>query len=105
MAAIRSRSLMAEHWVVPSFDKWNYMNTKELARMKLGVVAEEDIFSKTTTEYFTEYYELLIPWLNRLRKVAFPDGGRWKREDRELYSWMKEILREARMDPKVLADG
>jgi hypothetical protein len=87
--------------VVPRFDKWNYVDTEELAGMKLGVVAEEDIFRKTTTEYFTEYYESLISWLNRLRRVAFPGGGR---EDRELYSRMKEILREARMDPKVLAD-
>jgi hypothetical protein len=90
--------------VVPQFDKWNYADTEELAKLKLGTVSDEGIFCKTITEYFTEYYKPLIPWLNRLRRVVFPNGGRWKSEDRELYSRMKGILCEARKDPQVLAD-
>ncbi|KND88556.1 hypothetical protein TOPH_06897 [Tolypocladium ophioglossoides CBS 100239] len=27
--------------------------------MKLGIIAEEDIFRKTTEEFFTEYYKSL----------------------------------------------
>jgi hypothetical protein len=38
----------------------------------------------------------MIPCVNRLRKVVFPGGGRWKEEDKKLYSRMKEILQEAR---------
>jgi len=49
-------------------------------------------------KHFTEYYEPLIPCLNRLRGAVFPDGGRWKIKDRELYSGMKEIIHKARKD-------
>jgi hypothetical protein len=93
-----------EERVVPQFDKWNYADPEELAKLKLGTVSDDDIFRKTAAEHFTEYYKPLIPWLKGLRRVVFPDGGRWKREDRELYSRMKEILRKARKDPDVLAD-
>ena len=88
--------------VVPQFDKWNYVDMGELAILKLGTVSDEGIFRKTATEYFTEYYKSLIPWLNRLRRVVFPDGGRWKREDKELYYQIKEVLREATTDKEVL---
>jgi len=54
--------------------------------------------------HFTEYYKPLVPCLNRLKRVVFPEGRRWKSEDRELYARMKEIIREARKDPEVLAD-
>jgi len=91
-----------EERVVPQFDKWNSVDTEELAKLKLGTVSDEGIFNKTTTEHFTEYHKPLIPWLNRLRRVVFPEGRRWKSEDRELYSRMKEIIREARNDPKVV---
>ncbi|KAG9229575.1 hypothetical protein BJ875DRAFT_537638 [Amylocarpus encephaloides] len=92
-----------EERVVPQFDKWNSVDTKELAKLKLGTVSDEGIFNKTTTEHFTEYRKPLMHWLNRLRRVVFSEGRRWKSEDRELYSRMKEVIREARKDPKVLA--
>ncbi|KAK4095776.1 hypothetical protein N658DRAFT_570173 [Parathielavia hyrcaniae] len=81
--------------VVAEFDKWNYANTEELAKLKLGTVSDEDIFRKTMEEFFTEYYQPLLPWVNKLRKAVFPAGGRWKREDSGLYARMREILGEA----------
>jgi hypothetical protein len=33
--------------VVQEFDKWNYANTEELAKLKLGTVSDNDIFRKT----------------------------------------------------------
>jgi hypothetical protein len=42
-----------------------------------------------------------MPWVNRLRKVVFPSGGRWEKDDIRLYSRMKEVLREARKDPDI----
>ena len=93
-----------EEKAVPRFDKWNYADAEEPAKLKLGTVSDEGIFRKTTTEHFTKYYKPLIPWLNRLRRVVFPNSRRWKSEDRELYSRVKKIIREARKDPKVLAD-
>ena len=86
--------------VIPRFEKWNYV---ELAGIKLGTVSDEDIFRKTITEFFTGYYKPLIPWVNRLRRIVFPNGERWKKPEPELYALMKGILRNAQEDPKVLA--
>ncbi|KAL2259061.1 hypothetical protein VTK26DRAFT_7399 [Humicola hyalothermophila] len=87
--------------VVAEFEKWNYAETEELAKLKLGTVSDEDIFCKTTDEYFTNYYRPLVPWVNKLRKVVFPGGGRWKREDSRLYMQMRKILEEV---GKAVAD-
>ena len=83
-----------ESRVVPRFEKWNYVDTEELAGMKLGVVAVENVFMKTITDNFTPYYKPLIPFLNGLRKIVFPRDRPWKEEDEELYSRMREILRK-----------
>ncbi|KAH8742256.1 hypothetical protein F5883DRAFT_674415 [Diaporthe sp. PMI_573] len=83
-----------ESRVIPRFEKWNFVDTEELAGMKLGVVAKEAIFIKTITDNFTPYYQPLIPLLGRLRKMVFPGGGPWEREDDGLYSRMREALRD-----------
>lgn len=86
---------------VPRFEKWNYVDTEELAELKKGQVSHEGDFIRIAGEYFTLYYQPLIPWVNRLRKAVFPNGGRWEGEEKGLYARMKEIIREARKDPKV----
>lgn len=91
--------------VVPQFEKWNYIDMEELAELKKGIVSDEGDFKKTMDEHFTLYYHSLRPWMNRLRKVVFPNGRRWGKDDKGLYSRMKKILREAKEDPKVLADA
>ena len=68
------------------------------------MIDDEEDFLKMVEEHFTIYYKSLIPWVNRLRRKVFPNGERWKKPAPELYSSMKEILREARKDMKVLAD-
>jgi hypothetical protein len=88
--------------IVPQFEEWNYLNTEKLAKEKLGTVSDEDIFRNTATKYFTEYYQPLVPWVNRLRRVVFPGGGKWKKEDQNLYSAMKGILLAAQNDPGIL---
>ena len=55
-------------------------------------------------EEFTPYYQPPAPWVGKLKKVVFPANGRWKKEDKRLYSKMKEILQQAQEDPKVLAE-
>jgi hypothetical protein len=87
--------------VVSRFEKWNYVDMEELAELKKGTVSHEGDFKKTMDENFTPYYHLLRPLMNRLRKVVFPNGGRWEKDDIGLYSRMKKILQEAREDPKV----
>ncbi|KAF3934314.1 hypothetical protein ABW19_dt0207913 [Dactylella cylindrospora] len=90
--------------VVPLLDKWNYVNTEELALLKKGQISDEEDFLKFADTNFTAQYQPLAPWVNRLRRKVFPNGERWKKPNQELYSSMKEILREARNDPKVLAN-
>lgn len=83
-----------ESKVVPRFEKWNYVDTEELAGMKLGVVAKETIFMRTISDNFTPFYEPLIGLLNELRKAVFPKDKPWEQEDERLYSRMREIVRE-----------
>ncbi|KAK0628117.1 hypothetical protein B0T17DRAFT_491041 [Bombardia bombarda] len=83
-----------ESRVVKQFDKWNYVDTEELAKQKLGTVAKEAIFMKTITDNFTPYCEPLIPLSNKLRKVVFPRDRPWEREDEKLYSQMRETLQK-----------
>ncbi|KAI8634829.1 serine/threonine-protein kinase Sgk2 [Xylariaceae sp. FL1651] len=89
---------------VAIFDRWNYEDTEYLATLKAGVVANEGDFIKRAEEFFTSYYQPLVIWVNRLRKVVFPNGRRWEKEDEKLYSRMKDVLREARKDPRMLSD-
>lgn len=77
---------------------------EELAGMKLGVITDEDIFHKTTTEFFTEYYGPLILWVRKLRRMVLPNGRRWKTEDNGMYLSMKRVLREAQVDSRVLSN-
>ncbi|KAI5924800.1 hypothetical protein F4810DRAFT_663412 [Camillea tinctor] len=88
--------------VVRRFDKWNYLNANELASDKMGTVSAEDFFIETITQYFTPYYAPLIPWVNRLRRVVFDNDG--SRADLGLYSRMREVLREAQKDEKILSN-
>ena len=76
-----------------------------MAKLKFGTIGDEGDFLQTAEESFTPYFASLVPWVNRLRKAAFPNGGRWKTEDRDLYARMKGVLREAQKDPQVLADA
>ncbi|PHH49261.1 hypothetical protein CFIMG_006234RA [Ceratocystis fimbriata CBS 114723] len=62
-----------ESRVVPKFDKWNYADMEELAISKTGVVANERDFLKIAEVNFTPYYHPFIPWVNRLRRIVFPN--------------------------------
>ncbi|KAK2922783.1 Argonaute linker 2 domain [Fusarium oxysporum f. sp. vasinfectum] len=72
--------------IVLEFDKWNYVDMGELANLKKGQVSHEGDFIKTAEENFTSYYQPLVPWVNRLRKVVFPNGGRWERGQKTICS-------------------
>ncbi|EHK17632.1 uncharacterized protein TRIVIDRAFT_214149 [Trichoderma virens Gv29-8] len=78
------------------FEKWNYTNDRQLAWSKSGLVSDEYQFLDDAKRDFTEYYLPLLPWVNKLRKVVFPNGKPWTEPDEGLYARMKDILREAR---------
>ena len=45
-----------------------------LAINKKRVVVDEEDFLAIAGDHFSLYYQPLISWVNRLRKVVFPDG-------------------------------
>jgi hypothetical protein len=77
------------------FEKWNYLNMEELARLKSGLGSRERRFLKRITKPFTSHYQPLIPNVSRLLRAVFPMVQPWEKEDKEFYSRMKEILRVA----------
>ncbi|EER42289.1 conserved hypothetical protein [Histoplasma capsulatum H143] len=81
--------------VVKQFEKWNYMDTEELAHAKKGIVTDEGDFLRITEGHFTPYYQSLIPCVNRLRRLVFPDGGRWKKPNFNLSRNMIGTLQDA----------
>ncbi|KAI2602620.1 hypothetical protein GGR54DRAFT_633840 [Hypoxylon sp. NC1633] len=83
--------------VVAEFNNWNYVSMNELAKLKLGTVAREELFIRTVTQQFSPYYKPLIPWVNGLRRVVFDNR---QGEDEALYSCMREVLRRAQKDEK-----
>ncbi|KAK4032667.1 hypothetical protein C8A01DRAFT_50595 [Parachaetomium inaequale] len=99
------------HWygpgesrVVAEFEMWHDVRAGELAALKKGHVSHEGDFLRAAKRNFTPYYQPMIPWVNKLRKAVFPNGGRWEREDSGLYARMREILEKARKDPNVAAE-
>jgi hypothetical protein len=62
--------------VMKRFNKWNYVDTEELAEIKKGVVGDERDFLKPVEATFTPYYRPLIPCVNRLRRTVFPNSRR-----------------------------
>lgn len=63
---------------VKRFEKWNYMDTDDLADTKKGVITIERDFLRTTEDNFTTFYQPLTRSVNRLRRLVFPDGDRWQ---------------------------
>lgn len=80
--------------VVREYEKWNFMSMKELALIKKGIVDDERDFL-SLTDSFTHFYQPLKPWVNRLRKIVFPNGVRWVKEDMGLYARMRALLSTA----------
>lgn len=83
--------------------KWNYVDTEQLAKLKLGTGSNEGIFLETSKQNLTSDYEPLRSWINRLRRVVLPKGRLRKEEDEGLASRMMSTLAEAQTPPDVLA--
>ncbi|EDN09429.1 predicted protein [Histoplasma mississippiense (nom. inval.)] len=81
--------------IVERFEEWNYVSTEKLADEKKGVISDEGDFLRILKDNFTPYYQSLIPCINRLRRLVFPDGGRWKKPNFNLPRNMIETLQDA----------
>lgn len=88
--------------VVDRFERCNYMDTEDLAGAKQAVTVEEVDYLRTAKEHFTPYYQSFIPCVNRLRRLIFPDGKRWKKPNPNLGRDMINILQDARNCPDVV---
>lgn len=77
------------------YEDWNYYPPAQLGALKAGEVTDEEDFLKKARNNFTDFYKPLVPWVNKLRKVVFPGGVRWKKPNHALYGDMKQVLREA----------
>ncbi|KLU90586.1 hypothetical protein MAPG_10438 [Magnaporthiopsis poae ATCC 64411] len=90
---------------LPKYHHMNYVVTMESsACQNKGQVIDERDFIRYAEERFTPHCQPLVPWVNRLRRVVFPNGRRWETEDVGLYAWMRDVIGRARKDPKVLAE-
>ncbi|EQK99098.1 serine/threonine-protein kinase Sgk2 [Ophiocordyceps sinensis CO18] len=92
--------------VYKRYDKWNYLAADELAASKIGSVAMHRNFWRDVNKDFTAYYRPLIPVVEKLREVVFPQGKSWAQEDKEnkkLYSQMRKVLKDERR--KLERDG
>jgi Fungal protein kinase len=78
------------------YESWNYEPTNKLAEIKAGKVLEKDRFTKQLDLNFTSYCKPLIPCIQQLHAVVFPEGKRWLTQDRRLYAQMKSVLENAR---------
>ena len=95
---IHWNGLGQERRKVKELEDWNTKPIKELARLKMGLVSEEDGFAKEMSEHLSEYCKPLITCIQELRKFVIPGGKRWLSEDRELYSRMTDIIGKAWKD-------
>ncbi|KAK0717641.1 hypothetical protein B0T26DRAFT_812360 [Lasiosphaeria miniovina] len=91
--------------VIPEFDKWNYIDMATLAYIKQGQVSDERDFTRLAQENFTPFYRPLTPWVNRLRRVVFPNGYRHQIEDAGLHLHMREVLQAARETEAIIEGG
>lgn len=89
--------------VVPEFDEWNFQTIEALATTKIGTISDDGHFLTKMIKFVTPYFESLIPWIDKLRAIVFPNDKKWRAEDETLYERMREVLREAMMDPEVQA--
>ncbi|KAI1908584.1 hypothetical protein LOZ66_005657 [Ophidiomyces ophidiicola] len=87
---------------VTDFEDWNYMSTEKLANTKKGIISDEGDFLKIAEDNFTLFYQPLVRWTNKLRRIVFPDRERWKKENPQLAEHMRRILQEARKDASVI---
>lgn len=78
------------------------MKTELLADQKKGKITDEGDFLRTAENHFTSYYQPLIPCVNRLRRLVFPDRGRWQKPNPDLPKDMIRELQRAREDPDII---
>lgn len=63
--------------------------------MKMKRVIDVEMFGN---KKLISYYKVLSPCIQQLRKVVFPEGKWWSREDQKPHSQIRSVLQETRKD-------
>ncbi|KAH0491323.1 hypothetical protein TgHK011_002760 [Trichoderma gracile] len=74
------------------YDEWNFMRDRTLAGAKMYIIYDSESFREEAETSFTPFYAPLIPLMDRLRAVVFPNGQPQKQPDEGLYSAMSNVL-------------
>lgn len=73
-------------------DEWNFMRDRNLAGAKIIMIYDSESCCGEAKSSLTPFYAPLIPLMDKLRAVVFPNGQPWKQLDEGLYSVMRKIL-------------
>jgi hypothetical protein len=93
------------HWKRSTeYEDCNFLSPGILADAKAGLFSNEQDFLGRIKPNFTDYYAHLVPWINALRRVVFPDRNRWAEPDLFMYSRLKAVLERAMLGSFVKAD-
>lgn len=83
---------------VEEFNSWNNQHPTTLAMSKLGIISMEEDFLELIRKHFTPYYQPLIPWVNKLRHLVFPNDSPSMTRRPEIYGEIYQLLREAQAE-------
>ncbi|KAL1888294.1 hypothetical protein Cpir12675_006230 [Ceratocystis pirilliformis] len=77
------------------YHSWFEMRMSRIAMSKVQVIANDQMFLHAANQDFSAYLRPLVPWVNKLRILLFPEGASDKREDLNVYNQMCSVLEEA----------
>ncbi len=73
--------------------RWCTDPAAEVARSKLGTMADPDTFATHMETHSTSFHKLLLPVMEAFRRAVFPSGRPWKYDSLQLYDKIMNLLR------------
>ncbi|KAI9777078.1 MAG: hypothetical protein M1816_004916, partial [Peltula sp. TS41687] len=86
---------------IKKFEDWNFDLAEEVAEGKLAVISL-DRFESNLKEYVTDYCSPLIPLITKLWEAVFPNGRKYRYEDKTLYGRMRAELEKHQLELRSL---
>ncbi len=78
--------------------RWCTGPAAEVAKSKLGTVADPDTFAAHMETHSTPFHEPLLPVMTAFRRAVFPAGRPWKYNSPQLYDVIMKPLRAGAED-------
>ncbi|KAF2453033.1 hypothetical protein BDY21DRAFT_145487 [Lineolata rhizophorae] len=76
-------------------EKWDDYSVDLLAEIKYELISNRSRFLSWAFDNVAPYYRPLLPWIERLRAMIFPDGLLSRNRDLSMYADIVEVLRDA----------